>query len=163
MTKKKNILKSHVLKNVISAVVVTFLGFFLLNLAFTFDFLIQTLVIFLMKELLHHDPTMETFWFPQTMHVLFIFIITYISYLIFGSKLGIIFKSAYSAIPIALVFATIGIAFYPWPLFVYFLSIIFFAAIFYYFKKTKAHWLYYYSLIYVSAGFLLLSLTGTDI
>jgi hypothetical protein len=155
--------RNPIVKNIMVSLAVLFLGFVLLILTYTLDHALQFSVAYLIKILFNHDPTMELLWFPQAIHILFIFIVSYISFLILGSDLSITYKASYAMVPFALIYTTFFIFYFPWPDFVYFISILFYVSVFYFFYKVKVHWLYYYSFTLVSLSLYIISLSLTNV
>jgi hypothetical protein len=66
-------------------------------------------------------------------------------------------------IPLAVVFATIGMFLYPWPIAVYLLGMAFAISILYHLYRTHKHWLYYYTVILVGAVMALMTILRVDI
>lgn len=160
---KANILKNPIIKNILSALAVAGLGFILLNLAFLFDFLMQSLIIGFIKLFTPVNPEMNWYWFPPMMHVLFLIIVGLISWLVFRSKLGTLYKAIYMTLPLAVVFVTLGIFLYRWPIAIYSLGGLFGIGVLYYFYRTKQPWLYYYTVILIGLTMLLVGLLGVEI
>lgn len=156
-------LKNPIAKNILSAVAIVVFGFMLLNLAFIFDFLVHSLVIGLIGVFTPVDLTMNFQWLPPAMHGLFAVIIGVISWHVFQSKLSLLFKAIYMTVPLAVVFATIGIFLYPWPIAAYMTGGLFGVGILYYFYRTKQPWLYYYTVILVGSVMLMAGLLGVEI
>jgi len=157
------ILKNPFIKNILSAVAVAGFGFILLILTFLFDALFQRLLDGIIKLFTTDDINMALNWFPPIKHVLFVVIIGLISWPIFRSKLGVLYKAIYMTVPLAVVFATIGLSFYHWPIVVYSLGSLFGIVVLYYLYRTKQPWLYYYALILISLTMLLVSILGVEI
>jgi len=157
------ILKNPVVKNILSAIAVAGFGFILLNLAFLFDFLFQTLVDKIVKLFTSVDFNMTWNWFPSMKHAMFVVVIGLISWLIFRSKLGVLYKAIFMTVPLAVVYVTIGIFFYRWPMIVYSLGGLFSIGVLYYFYRTKKPWLYSYTLILVGLVILIANLLGVEI
>ena len=140
------------IKNILSALAVVVFGFVLLNIAFIFDFLLQSLVRRLLGSV-----------YPFVLHILFMFLICLISLFIFKSKLGVLFKAIYMTVPLAVIYLTIGIFFYRWLLLPYLFGGLFFTCVLYYFYRTKQPWLYYYTLILMTVVMLLVGILGVEI
>jgi hypothetical protein len=161
--KKSKLLKNQVLKNILSALAVAFFGFILLNIAFLFDYLFQSVIMLLIRIFTPADLYMEFTWFPPMMHVLFVVLIGLISWLVFRSKLRVLFKATYMTVPLAVVFVTIGMFLYPWPLVALLLGGLVAMGILYYFYLTKQPWLYHYTVILVALTLAIFSLLGGEI
>ena len=155
--------KNPNVKNFLSAVAVVVFGFILLNLAFMFDFLIQSLVIGLIRLFTSVNFETNFRWLPPAMHGLFAVIIGIISWFVFRSKLGTLYKAVYMTIPLAVVFATLGMFFYRWPAIAYSIGSLFSFCVLYYFYRTKQPWLYYFTVILISLVMLLVGLLGVEI
>ena len=124
-------------------------GFILLNLTFLFDAIYRGLLRGFVSIFIPLNPETNIFWLPQLFHGSFIIIIiiSIISWFVFKSKLKSFYKATYMTVPLAVVYATIGIFFYQWQLIVYLLGTLFSLFILYYFYKTRQQGIYYYTLI----------------
>lgn len=162
-TKKFLMFKNPIVKNILSAVAVAGFGFILLNLAFMFDFLLISLVAGFIKLFIPVNPAMTYNWFPPMMHALFVVVIGLISWPIFKSKLGVLYKAIYMTVPSAVVFVTLGMFLYRWPVAAYSLGSLFGIGALYYFYRTKQPWLYYYTVILVGLVLAIFSLLGGEI
>jgi len=161
--KKIFMFKNPIVKNILSAVAVAGFGFMLLNLAFMFDFIFQSVVTEFIKLFTSVDFNMTYNWFPPMMHVLFVFLIGLISWLVFRLKIGALYKAIYMTVPLAVVFVTLGIFLYRWPVVAYSIGSLFSISVLYYFYRTKQPWLYYYTVILVGLAMLLVGLLGVEI
>jgi hypothetical protein len=155
--------KNPIVKNILSAVTVAVFGFILLNLAFMFDFFVQSSVKRLIELFTPVDLMTNFQWLPPAMHSLFVVIIGVISWLVFRSKLGTLYKAIYMTVPLAVVFATLGIFLYRWPVVAYSIGSLLSISVLYYFYRTKQPWLYYYTVILVGLAMLLVGLLGVEI
>ena len=160
---KNFMFKKPIVKNVLSAVAVAIFGFILLNLTFIFDFLIQSLVDSVIKLFTPADINMDWSWFPPVKHAVFVVIIGLISWFVFRSKLGMFYKAIYMTVPLAVVFVTLGMFLYHWPIAAYSLGGLFGIGVLYYFYRTKQPWLYYYTVILIGLVMLLVGLLGVEI
>ena len=160
---KITILKNPIAKNILSAIVVAGFGFILLNIAFLLDFLFQSVIDAIVGLFTQADFNMNWYWFPPIKHAMFVIIIGLISWYVFHSKLSMLYKAIYMTVPLALVFATLGISLYRWPIIAYSLGSLFSIGVLYYFYHTKQLWLYYYTLILVSFTMLIVGLLGIEI
>ncbi|PIV10883.1 hypothetical protein CO007_00335 [Candidatus Roizmanbacteria bacterium CG_4_8_14_3_um_filter_36_10] len=102
-------------------------------------------------------------WLPPLMHGLFVIVIGIISLFVFRSKLKTLLKSIYMTVPLAVVFVSLGMFFYRWPIIAYLLGGLTTFGLLYYFYHTKKPWLYYYTLILVSLTLSIFSLMGGEI
>lgn len=156
----KNIFKNHFVKYILQALAVAIFGFILLNIAFLFDWVFHIVVIYILKLLIPADVLNNLPWFPPLMHVLFMIIICITSWYIFRSKLGDFYKAVFITVPLAVVFVTLGILFYRWPIVPFALSGLIVVALIVYFSRTKQSWLYYYAVVIVAAVLALFTLFG---
>jgi len=156
-------LKKPLVKNILSALAVIFFGFILLNLAFLFDSLFQNLIIGLLRLFTPVDLMGNFHWLPPIMHFLFMIVIGLISWLVFKSKLGALYKAIFMTVPLAVVFVTMGMFLGQWPTVVYSIGGLLFIGILFYFFRTKKPWLYYYTLILISLLMLLVGLLKVEI
>lgn len=155
--------KIPIVKNILSAVAVTLFGFILLNLAFMFDFLIHSLVKGLIELFTPVDLMTNFQWLPSVMHGLFTVIIGVISWFVFRSKLGTLYKAIYMTVPLAVVFVTLGIFLYRRPVAAYSSGSLLSVGILSYFYRAKKPWLYCYTVISVGLAMLLSGLLGVEI
>lgn len=146
-TKINFMFKNPSVKTILSAVAVAGFGFMLLNLTFMFDFLLHSLISGFIKIFIPVNTEMTCYWFPQMMHALFVIVIGLISWLVFRSKLGVLYKAIYMTVPSAVVLVTLEIFLYRWPVIAYSLGSLLGIGVLYYFYCTKKPWLYYYSVI----------------
>ena len=161
---KKSVLKNQIIKNILSVLAVVGLGFILLGLTFLFDYLFQTVINkFVVLFITTSDIDMGLPWYPIMKHAMFLVVICLISWFVFKSKLDTLYKAIFMTVPLAVIFATIGIFFYPWPFAVYLIGILFGASVLYYFYRTEQPWLYYYTLILIGITMLLVVLLGIEI
>lgn len=156
-------IKNQIVKNILSAVAVAVFGLIMLNIAFIFDFIFQSLIIGAIKIFTAGDPSMELFWFPPVMHILFMIVIGLISRFVLKSKLKPLFKAIYMTVPLAVVFVTIGMFLYRWPAAAYSLGGLFGAGVLYYLYRAKQPWIYYYTVILVGLVLAIFSLAGGEI
>jgi hypothetical protein len=159
----KSLLKNKTVKTVLQILAVPILGFILLNIAFIFDSLFQRAIMALVGIFLPGDVFMGYHWVPPMLHFSFMLVILIISWFIFRSKMSVLLKAVYMVVPLATVFATIGILFYSLPVVVLTLGALFFLGVLYYLYKTKQPWLYYYALAFIGVLMLLVAITGVEI
>jgi len=157
------LLKNRIIKNILSALAVAFFGFILLNLTFMFDWLFQSVIRALFRLFTPVDVVIAYSWFPPMMHFLFVILIGVISWLVFRSKLRVLYKAIYMMVPLAVVFVTLGMFLYQWPIAAYSAGILFGIGVLYYFYRTKQPWLYYYTVILVGLTLAVFSLLGGEI
>jgi hypothetical protein len=150
-------------KNILSALAVAVFGYVLLGLTFLFDFLFHSLVERLIRLFTPVDFNMTYNWFPPMMHALFLVIICLISWPVFRSKLGTLYKAIYMTVPVAVILATIGIFLHNWPVVPYVVGSLFAVGVLFYLYHTKHPWLYYYTLILVALSITIFTLLGGEI
>ncbi len=156
--------KNPISKNILSTVAVTGGGFILLNLTFMFDYFFQSAVIWFIKLFTSEDnPPMAWYWFPPLMHIAFVALIGLISWVIFRAKIRILFKAIYMTVPSAVLFVTLGMFLYRWPVLAYSFGSLFIVGVLYFFYRTKQPWLYYYTVILVGLALAIFSLLGGEI
>lgn len=161
--KKSRLFKDQTTKNILSALAVAFFGFILLNLAFIFDALYQSVIRGFVGLFIPLNPEMMLYWIPPLFHGSFVIVIGAISWFVFKSKLKTIYKAIYMTVPLAVVYVTIGMFFYRWPVIVYLLGSLFGVGILYYLYRIKQHWIYYYTTILISILMLMVVLLGIEI
>ncbi|MBU4227794.1 hypothetical protein KJ813_02615 [bacterium] len=160
---KKLMFKNPIVKNILSALAVAVFGFILLNLAFIFDFLVQSVVKGLIELFTPVDFETNFQWLPPAMHGLFTVIIGIVSWFVFRSKLSTLYKAIYMTVPLAVVFVTLGIFLYRWPVAAYSLGSLLSIGVLYFFYRSKQPWLYYYTVILVGLVLAIFSLLGGEI
>jgi magnesium-transporting ATPase (P-type) len=162
--KKAGFLTKHpAIKIILSALAVAVFGFILLNIAFLADFLFQTVIDRIIRLFTPADINMGWAWFPLVKHLVFVLVIGLLSLAVFRSELRVLYKAIYMTVPLAAVFATIGIVFYRWPAVAYSLGALFTAVLLYHLYRKKQPWLYYYTLLLVAAAMLLAGILGVEI
>jgi len=161
--KIKDFFKNKTVKNFLSALAVVVFGFVLLNLAFIADALLQNSIDAIFRLFFQVDFNMAWRWFPPVKHVMFMVVISIVSWFVLQSKLRVLFKAIYLTVPVAVILVTLGITFYPWPGVPFWLGALFSGGALYYCYHTKKSWLYSYSIILVSLTLLLFTLVGGEI
>lgn len=158
---KNIVLKNPIVKNVLSAVAVAGFGFILLNLAFLLDALFQNMVVgfvrlFAPVDLMHS-------WITAVLQALFALIISLTGWLVFRSKLGVLYKAIYTTVPMAVVLVTIAILLYRLPVAIFSAGGLVSMAVLYYFYRTKQPWIYYYAVFLVTLALAIMALFGVEI
>ena len=151
--------KNPIISNVVSAVAVAGFGLILLNLTFLFDYALHRLVTGAIG--LFAPADLERTYGLR--HALFVAVIGLISWPIFRSRLGPLYKAIYMTVPSAVVFVTLGMLLYRWPIAAYSLGTLVGAGVLYCFYRTKQPWLYYYAVILVGLALAAFSLRGGEI
>jgi hypothetical protein len=148
-------------KNIISALAVAAFGFVLLNLTFLFNFLVVKLIgLFVSEEFM---STHQWQCFPMMRHAFFLVIIGLISWLVFRSKLGTLYKAIYMTVPLAVIFVTLGMFLYHWPVVPYLVGGLFTIGVLFYLYRTKQPWLYFYTVILVALSLMIFTILGGEI
>ena len=152
-------------RNILPAIAVAGFGFILLNLAFIFDFLFQSAVLWFVRLFvrLSDDDLNIIGWIPPAMHLSFVIVIGLISWFVFRSKLRVLFKAIFMTVPTAVVLVTLGMFLYRWPLVSYSVGTLSSAAVLYCFYRTKQPWLYFYTVILISLTLFVFTLSGGEI
>jgi hypothetical protein len=156
---KITVLKNQIVKNILSALAVAGFGFILLNITFLFFALLTRLVSLLFPA--NFAATSQ--WFMPVMLIIFVVIIGLISWFVFKSKLGVLYKAIYMTVPLAVIFVPIGMFLGSLPVVPYLVGGLFAIGVLYFFYRTKQPWLYYYTLILVSLVMLIVGLLGIEI
>lgn len=152
-------LKNPIAKNILSAIAVAGFGYVLLTLLFIlYALLAQFVLLFLPANFV-----MTSRWFMPTFHALFMTIIGAISWFIFRSNLGVLYKAIFMTAPLSVVFVTLGMFLGRWPVISYLLGVLFGVGVLYYLYRTKQPWLYYYTLILVGLVFAIMSILRVEI
>lgn len=159
----ENILKNPLVKNILSALAVAVFGFILLNLTFFLDFIFQNLLQGLIGLFTKVDFEKGFSWLPQVMHGSFVILIGIISFFVLRSKLDTIYKATFLTVPLSVVFVTLGILLFRWPIAAVSSGFIVFTSIIYYLYRTKQHWLYYYSVSLIGLVMLAARLMGAEL
>jgi hypothetical protein len=160
---KKSFFKKPIIKKILWALAVTVGGFILWNLTFMFVALFQWVIRRFFMLFIPLDPEQGYGWFPGLMHGLSFIVICLISWPIFKSRLGTLYKAIYSTVPLAVMFVTIGIFFNQWSVLVYSLGGLFGIGALYYLYKTKQSWIYYYAVIFTSLALAIFTLMVGEI
>lgn len=163
--KKTSVFKNPTFKNILSALAVALFGMILLNITFLIDALFQSAIDFIMRLFIETDVDMNIAWnwFPLLKHGLFFIIVGCISFVVFRSKISVLYKAIFMTVPVALVLATIGMLFYRIPGVVYLLGGIFSLGSLYYCYRTKQPWLYYYTIILIALVMFITTISRTEI
>jgi hypothetical protein len=157
--REDRMLKNLYVKNFLYALAVVFFGFNLLVLAFVLNwFTTAFLGLFFPPGYPAANP-----WFSQLALIIYLFIIAYISWLIFRSKLEEVFKGIYSTVPSAVAFAVTWLLLKPWPALAYCICAVILSAIIYYLCRTRKSWRYYYPVILVASVLLVMNILSIDI
>lgn len=158
-----NITLHPIVKGILSILAVTVIGFFLLNVAFLFDFLFQSVINAIVGLFTPLNYDMTLYWYPPLKHGLFVVLIGLISWYVFRSKLCTLCKAIYLVVPMATVLLTIGIFTYQWPALSISLGVVFTISVLWDLYRTKQPWIYYYSVIAMALIMLMVVIFGVEI
>ena len=156
-------MKNKTLKYIFQALGIAIFGYILLNFVFVFDFVFQNLIDSFVRLFAQIEGNRIWPWYPTLKHFLFVLIIFVISPFIFKSKIKTIYKAIFFTVPLAVIYVTIGMFLYRWPVAVYILSAYFFFGTLYFFYRKKLSWIYTYTTILVTLALLLMNLSGAQI
>jgi hypothetical protein len=159
---KKSSSKKPIARNILFAIAVIVFGFILLNLVFIFYALFLRAMESIMS-FIFNISVVDYFWFPKSIHALFLIIIGVLYWLVFKLKINDVYKAICMTAPLAVVFTFISILFYSWQILVYLFGALFSIGVLYYFYRTKQPWIYYYVLILIALVFLIVNILGIDI
>ncbi len=157
------VIKNRALKNVLSALAVAGLGFVLLNAAFIVDAVYQSAARGLIELLVPAEALMNFRLYPPLMHISFAVIVGLVSWPVLRSKLADLYKATYLIVPLAMVYATIGMFLYRWPAAVFAAGGLFGFGSLYFIHRAKKPWLYYYSLFLTTSVMAAVVILGIDI
>ncbi len=151
--------KNPIVKNVLTALAVAVFGFVLLNITFLFNYLVFLVIDLVVPP----DFIPANLWFTMVRHGLFLVIIGLISWFVFRSNLGVLYKAIFMTVPVAVFLVSIGIFLHDWPHIPYIIGGLSTLAVLFYFYRTKRHWLYYYSVILIALTLMIFTLLGGEI
>jgi hypothetical protein len=151
------------IKNILLALAIVIFSYVSLILAFILDAVYQSVIRGIAEFFIPFTLDSKLYWFPVFMHLSFVLIIGIISWFIFKSKLKSIYKAIFMPVPMAVVYATIGMFFNRLPIVVYLLGALFGFSVLCYIYKKKQSWMYYFSLFYITLLMLLVVLLGIEI
>lgn len=157
-----NILEKPLAKNILFALAIAVFGFLLWNLAFLLFALFQRFIDIIASFFISSEMAVPN-WYFILRHLLFVALILLITWVVFRTKLQPIYKAIFMTVPLAVVYLTIGIFFYQWPLIIYATCGLLTLGLLYYFISRKKPWLYSYTVILVVVTLLIVMLTGVEI
>lgn len=158
----RKILQNPIIKNILQGLAVIFFGFILLNLVFLLAALFRNFFALLTKPFLPVNGNLPV-WFSILWGALFLAFIFIVSWFIFRSDLGTLYKGIFMTVPIAVALFIVGIVFWQYPIISYILSGLIIIGILFYFYRAKKPWIYYFAVIFVAVALLIMNLTGADI
>lgn len=153
------LIKNPIVKNILSAFVITVVGYVLLNLAFMFFAAVAWVITFFVPG----GAEAAQSWIGPVDFGVSAILIALFTWLVFRSKLPALVKATYLTVPIAVALVFIGISSYRWPAISYSVGALFSLGILYYFYRAKQPWLYFFSVILVSVVLLLMGVLSVEI
>ncbi len=151
--------KSPLVRNILSALAVSFFGFALWNLAFIIlAGMVRIPLLLLPGSVVETMPRLM----PYVL-VLFIALLTVLGWWVFRSSLPDLFKATYLTMPLVVVLTGIGVMTYPNPRLSYGLCTAVVAAVLAALVITKRPWIYYYATLYTAITLLIFTLAGGEI
>ncbi len=152
-------MKKKIFEVLFFLIIVPIVGYVLLHLTFLLDSLYQGLF---MKNLFE-DPSGQYRWFAYFAQGSFTLMILLVSFVFMQSKIPDSIKAIFAPVPIGVIFITISIYFYKFPLVTYTLCVIFYCGSLFHLRKNKKTWIYYYSITLTGLIMLVLGIMGMDI
>lgn len=149
-------------KDLLMAILVTAVGFVLLNLTFMFYAGVHNLVSKLIRSMMHEEPQMEGYT-PYVIHGVCTLAVFLVSWLASRLKLHVALRAAILMVPLATSLVVIGIFFYEIPALAYALGAAVCLSLLGWLYLKKKHWLYMYSVVFVGIAILLMNLFGVEI
>lgn len=153
---KNAILNNPYVKNILSALAVSFFGFILWNLAFVlYALFVKTVLIFTPVEVVH----------PSSWYMLLIFavMLAILSWFVLKSTLPDLIKATWTTVPLVVVLVGIGILTYPNSLLSFGLSAAVVMLILLYLWLSKTSWIYFYATLFTTITLLIFTLSGGEI
>lgn len=145
------------------AILVAAAGYVLLNIAFIADFLFQGLIDKIVGQFTSLNVNRIWPWYPSVKYLAFFTIILILARFIFPSKIKRTYKVIFFTLLLTLIYTTIGIFLYRYPIISYLLCLYFFFGFLYFFIRKKQSWMYYYALILVSLTLLIFNFFGGQV
>lgn len=152
-------MKSKFWKIVLPAVIVAVLGFVFLNAIFVIDWGWTSLLKFIFWPKVELTDN----WIPQVMQGSFLIIVAGLSWLVYRTKINIVFKAAFTMVPVAVILVLDGVLLYRTPVLAYIIGTVITVGILTVFYFKKLPWLYWFAVIIVALSLVIMGLTGTDI
>jgi hypothetical protein len=157
------VFKKPIVRNFLSALAVAVLGFVLLHVAFIVDALYQRLLDWCIQLFVHIDADSYIPWIPAVKHGSFLVLMALASWLVFRSRLGVLYKAAFLTVPYAAGMVTIGMALFAAPKVLWVTGPLLTVGLLYLLYRTRQPWLYYYAVALVGTALLIGALMGIDI
>ena len=160
--KLTSIFQKSAVKNVLLALAIAVFGFLLWNLTFGLYALFQRFIDIIARSFISSETAAPN-WYFALRHLLFLALILLITWIVFRTKLQPIYKAIFMTVPLAVLYLTIWIFLYQWPLLVYAVCGLLTLGLLYYFVKRKKSWFYSYTVIFVAVTLLIVMITGVEI
>lgn len=151
-------MKNKTVKKILSALLVTVFGYIVINLTYLIDFIFQTFLDDAVGLFTKAEVNLVWHWYPIAKDLLFLLIVALVSRSVFQSKMKTLYKNIYLTLPLSVIYTTINIFFFRWPIAVYLAEAYFFFGFLYVFKRLKLSWLYFYTLYFFSLLILVLNM-----
>lgn len=157
MIEKKS-LKSIILQVILIAVV----AFILWNVVFILDYLFSLTILDLVKLLTGGSEQDFDFLMPL-IQVAYASLFGRAAWLVWKSRVKIIYKAIFLTIPMAIVLVLAGIFFYRWPAAAFGVGTLATLGVLFQFQRTKQPWQYWWSVIFTSVALAIFFLSGGEI
>lgn len=143
----------------LAASIATVGGFVLINLAFVAYALFAASIEWLMPSgfVDRHE------WFPPFRLAIFATLVGAATWFVMKSTLPVIVKAIFMAVPLATVYAAIGLSLYEWPVAVFGIGVAFGVVVLIALRRSRQHWLLVYALAWTSVAMLAVVVTGTEV
>jgi hypothetical protein len=134
-------------------------GFILWNLAFV----AAALLINGIGMLFPHNFARSSPSFSAMMMIVFVALVFLLTWFIMRSALDDLYKAVYLTMPVAVVYVSIGVLLYRWPLTSYLVNAFLFSLIASYLFLRKRPWVYLYAVLFTTLTLLIFTLAGGEI
>jgi hypothetical protein len=145
-------------KYILSALAIIAGGFILLNIAFAVFGLIGAIL-----EVIARFAKGGFEIFGPTALIAGVLLFGFITWIVFRTKLPVLFKAIYLMVPAAIILVILGILFYRWPIVTFIAGPILVLTTLFIFYKTRQPWQYYFSVIAISLTLMIGALFGMEI
>jgi hypothetical protein len=146
-------------KNLLAVLAIAAGGFVLLNLTFIGFFLVVSVV----DLVLPGEDASEAGWVLALGLLLSVALVGAVSWRALRSDLSPLQKAIFLTVPLAVIYASLGIALSQWPTIAMAGGAVFFVGLLAFLRRSGQPWFYTCALVLVSLSMLALTLTGTDI
>lgn len=156
---KTALLKNPFVKNLLSALAVSFFSFVLWNVAFV----LYALFFQIVHIFTPIDMARSSLWLTPYILIVFTLMVAVLSWFVFQSSLPDLVKATCATAPLVIVLVSIGILTYPNPWLAYALSTVVVALALTYLRLSKKPWIYYYAALFTAITLLIFNLAGGEI